>query len=196
MKALRHLFAPSRPPGAQLVEPAFGRVVLRLPNLDNFAEWSELRQASRAFLEPWEPLWGPDELTRAGFRDRVRKVHQAFEGDTGYHFLAFRVADSRLVGGINLSHVRRGVAQMGSIGYWVGQPYARQRYMTEALSAIVGYAFGDLALHRLEAACIPSNEASVHLLRRCQFVQEGVARSYLKIAGKWQDHLLFSRTAP
>jgi ribosomal-protein-alanine N-acetyltransferase len=195
MKALRQLFTPSKPPGLPAAEPVFGRVALRLPAFEDFGAWAELRETSRAFLEPWEPVWSPSELTRSGFRERVRKVHQAFESDTGYHFLVFRREDNCMLGGINLSHIRRGVAQMGTIGYWVGQSFARQGYMTEALSAITTYAFSDLALHRLEAACIPTNLASVNLLKRCQFVHEGEAKNYLKIAGKWQDHLLFSRTA-
>lgn len=196
MKTLRQLFASPKPAVQQDAEARFGRVALRLPELDHYEEWAALRRVSKPFLEPWEPAWNPAELTRTGFRERVRKSRQAFDNDAGYHFLAFRSEDDQLVGGINLSNVRRGVAQIGTIGYWIGEPFARQGYMTEALSAIVGYGFSSLALHRLEAACIPTNEASLRLLKRCQFVQEGEARDYLKIAGKWRDHLLFSRTAP
>ncbi len=196
MNVLRHLITRSIAPRGAGPEPAHGNVVLRLPAMEDFQQWSELRRQSRSFLEPWEPLWTEQELTRAGFRARVRKVQQALADDSGYHFFIFRRQDERLLGGINLSHVRRGVAQMGTIGYWVGEPYARQGVMTQALTALATYAFTDLGLHRLEAACIPTNAASVSLLRRCHFVQEGEARQYLKIAGKWQDHLLFSRTAP
>lgn len=194
MKALRQLFAPARLAARPRIEPGFGRIVLRLPALEQFSAWCELRQQSRAFLEPWEPVWNMGEFTRAGFRERVRKAEQAFENDTGYHYLIFQAADDLLVGGINLSHVRRGAAQMGTVGYWIGEPFARQGYMTEALSALASHAFEQLDLHRLEAACIPTNHASASLLRRCGFVQEGEAKAYLKIAGKWQDHLLFSRT--
>lgn len=196
MKTLRQLFTPNKSHAMASSEPGHGRILLRQPEFEHFIEWNALREQSRSFLEPWEPIWGPNELVRASFRERVRKVQQAAENDQAYHFLVIRQEDSRLVGGINLSNVRRGVAQMGTIGYWIGEPFARQGYMTEALTALSAYAFGELALHRLEAACIPTNKASISLLQRCQFVAEGEAKAYLKIAGKWQDHLLFSRTAP
>lgn len=193
MRTLTQLFNRSQArSAAQEIEA--GRVILRRPAMEDFASWVELRQSSRSFLEPWEPLWSESEFTRAGFRERIRKVQQAQEADSGYYFFIFLREGNRLAGGINLSHVRRGVAQMGSIGYWMGQPFANRGLMTEALSGLATYAFSELGLHRLEAACIPTNVASRKLLLRCLFEQEGVARNYLKIAGKWQDHLLFSRT--
>ncbi len=72
----------------------------------------------------------------------------------------FRESDNAMVGGITLSNIRRGVAQMGSIGYWVGQPFARQGYTVAAVRAVTRFSFERLGLHRLEAACIPSNEPS------------------------------------
>jgi ribosomal-protein-alanine N-acetyltransferase len=97
-----------------------------------------------------------------------------------------------LVGAVTLSNVRRGVAQMGTLGYWVGEPFVRKGYMTAALNLMKPFAFQHLQLHRLEAACLPVNAASIALLRRCGFHEEGYARQYLKINGAWQDHLLFA----
>ena len=94
-----------------------------------------------------------------------------------------------------MSNVRRGVAQCGTLGYWIGEPHARQGYMNEALRLIVEFCFGQLGLHRIEAACLPHNEASQKLLQRADFTQDGYARKYLKIQGEWQDHLLFSLLA-
>jgi len=85
------------------------------------------------------------------------------------------------------------VAQAGSLGYWMGQPFARQGYMTAAVRAVVPFAFATLRLHRLEAACIPSNTASIRLLEKTGFLREGYAREYLCINGIWQDHLLYAR---
>ena len=94
-----------------------------------------------------------------------------------------------------MSNVRRGVAQDGTLGYWIGKPYARQGFMSAALRLMLGLAFQHLSLHRVEAACLPQNEASAALLRRCGFEQEGLARAYLKIGGEWRDHLLFAKLA-
>jgi [ribosomal protein S5]-alanine N-acetyltransferase len=87
--------------------------------------------------------------------------------------------------------VRRGVAQSASVGYWIGTPFARKGFMTDALGCIVTFAFRDLGLHRLEAACVPRNQASRELLLKLRFREEGLARRYLRINGRWEDHVLF-----
>ncbi len=112
--------------------------------------------------------------------------------DTGYAFLIFRHEDGRLVGGVSMSNIRRGVAQSASLGYWMGAPFARHGYMTEALEAVLDFGFNSLGLHRIEAACLPSNQASRGLLAKVGFREEGYAREYLRINGVWQDHVLFA----
>jgi len=106
-----------------------------------------------------------------------------------------RYTDAALVGGLTLANIRRGVAQAGSIGYWIGLPYMRKGYMTAAVRAVIPFAFATLRLHRLEAACIPTNIGSIKLLEKTGFVREGYAREYLCINGTWQDHLLYGRLA-
>jgi [ribosomal protein S5]-alanine N-acetyltransferase len=168
-------------------------VTLRLPQSGDFAEWAALRERSRAFLVPWEPTWPADDLTRGAFRRRLKRYAEDLRNDLAYAFLIFRSDDNALVGGLTLANIRRGVAQAGSIGYWVGAPFARKGYMTTAMRALVPFCFGTLRLHRLEAACIPGNTASVRLLEKTGFQREGYARSYLCINGTWQDHLLYAR---
>ena len=102
-------------------------------------------------------------------------------------------SDNALVGGITLTNIRRGVAQAGSLGYWVGAPFARQGYMTRGVSALAPVRLRRLRLHRVEAACIPTNQPSIRLLERTGFQREGYAREYLCINGMWQDHLLYAR---
>jgi ribosomal-protein-alanine N-acetyltransferase len=167
-------------------------VLLRQPALKDYAEWSVLRAESRGFLEPWEPLWPADDLTRGAFRYRIRRNVRDARADVAYAFFAFCETSGRLVGGLTLSNVRRGVAQSASLGYWIGERFARQGYMTAAVNALVPFAFDQLKLHRVEAACIPTNRASIALLMRCGFSEEGLARRYLRINGMWQDHLLFA----
>lgn len=169
------------------------RVLLRTPTMADFEEWSALRERSRAFLSPWEPLWPSDDLTRGAFRRRLRRYAEDQRTDQAYPFFVFRKEDRLLVGGLTLANVRRGVSQTGSMGYWMGERYAGQGLMTAAVSAFMPYAFSTLRLHRVEAACIPTNVASMRLLQRVGFVREGYAQKYLCINGSWQDHLLFAR---
>ena len=171
-------------------------VSLRHPDFKDFQEWAELRGKSRAFLTPWEPTWAEDELSKSAFRFRVRRYLQDIEEGRAYPFFIFRRADQRLVGGATLSQVRRGAAQATTLGYWVGAPYQNRGYTTEAVRTIVQYAFEDLNLHRVEAACQPENHPSQAVLRKAGFEYEGRARAYLRINGAWRDHLLFSRTRP
>jgi [ribosomal protein S5]-alanine N-acetyltransferase len=169
-----------------------GRVCLRPPTMQEYPAWAELRALSRAHLTPWEPQWTRDELTRSNFRRRLRQYYREMREDQGYAYLIFAEADTLLVGGLNLSNVRRGVAQAASIGYWMGAPHAGHGLMTEALRAATSFAFGALRLNRLEAACLPSNAASQRVLEKVGFAREGRARRYLKINGQWQDHDLFA----
>jgi [ribosomal protein S5]-alanine N-acetyltransferase len=168
-------------------------VILRTPQATDHAEWAALRELSRDFLTPWEPIWPADDLSRGAFRRRIRRYTEDLRTDQSYAFLIFRSNDGRMVGGLTLANVRRGVAQAGSLGYWMGFPYARQGYMTAAVRAVIPFAFSTLRLHRLEAACIPTNSASIRLLENTGFVREGYAREYLCINGIWQDHLLYGR---
>jgi [ribosomal protein S5]-alanine N-acetyltransferase len=167
------------------------RVFLRPPERGDYEAWASLRAGSRDFLSPWEPSWPPDALSRASFRARVARYADDWRTDQAYNFFIF-ATDETLIGGIGLSNIRRGVSETASLGYWVGEPFARQRYMTAALPLVVDFAFERLGLHRLEAACLPSNIPSRALLAGAGFTQEGYAREYLCIAGKWQDHLLFA----
>jgi ribosomal-protein-alanine N-acetyltransferase len=84
------------------------------------------------------------------------------------------------------------VAQAGTLGYWVGAPYARQGYMREAIEAVVHHAFTAMGLSRVEAACLPENVASRGVLERAGFKYEGVAQSYLQINGRWRTHVLYA----
>jgi ribosomal-protein-alanine N-acetyltransferase len=172
-----------------------GPIFLRPPRAGDYGPWSDLRRASRAFLQPWEPSWPADDLSRSAYRRRLMAYQRDMDLGGGYSFFVFRREDNELVGGITLSNIRRGVAQMGTVGYWVGQPHARKGYTLMAARALSSFALGRLGLHRLEAACLPENEASRRLLLSAGFELEGRASAYLKINGDWRDHLLFGLVA-
>jgi ribosomal-protein-alanine N-acetyltransferase len=167
-------------------------VQVRPPEARDWQAWAELRTASRDFLVPWEPAWASDAHSRAAYRRRLKRQQRDADDDISYAFFVVRRADDALMGGITLSNVQRGVAQSCSVGYWIGEAFARGGYMTEGLGCVLNHCFFSLGLHRVEAACMPSNRASQALLKRCGFRREGYARSYLKINGVWQDHLLFA----
>jgi len=165
---------------------------LRHPAMGDYAAWAELRAMSRQHLTVWEPQWARDELTRSAFRRRLRQYQRELREDQGYAFLIFRHAGAVLLGGLSISNVRRGVAQAASIGYWIGAPHVRRGHMTDAVKAVLPFAFVTLGLHRLEAACLPHNLPSTRVLEKAGFKREGMARRYLKINGVWQDHDLFA----
>ena len=173
-----------------------GAVYLRLPRHTDSDSWIALRRQSRAFLEPWEPLWQHDHLERSSFRRRVRTSrHAAAEGRT-WSYLVFRTADDMLLGGLSVENRRGWPANTATLGYWIGEPHARRGYMTDAVEAAVRHVFLDLDASRVEAACVPENEASRRLLLRCGFRREGRADAYLEINGVWREHELYARLAP
>ena len=168
------------------------RIVLRLPTHSDFNTWTALRDESRDFLTPWEPVWSRDHLSRKSFTNRVHWAARAARAGTGFPFFITRRADGALLGAVTLDNVRRGPAQSATVGYWIGQPHARQGYMREALGVLVHYAFTTLDLSRIEAACLPENAASRGVLEKSGFKYEGVAQSYLQIDGRWRNHVLYA----
>jgi ribosomal-protein-alanine N-acetyltransferase len=168
------------------------RMTLRLPQHGDWQAWSALREASAAFLVPWEPVWSADHLGRRAFTNRVYWAARAEAQGTALPLLLIRRADQALLGAITLDNIRRGPAQAGTLGYWVGAPFARQGFMREAILAVVHHAFTVLDLSRIEAACLPENGASRGVLETCGFKYEGVAQSYLQINGRWRNHVLYA----
>mgnify|MGYP001575470785 FL=1 len=168
------------------------RLSLRLPEHRDFREWAKLRHESRAFLSPWEPIWAADHLSRASFTNRVYWSQRAVKNGNAVPLFVFHKEAGQLVGAITLDNIRRGPSQVGTIGYWVGQQYARQGFMSEAIIAMVAHAFGALDLSRVESACLPDNLASRGVLEKAGFKYEGVAQSYIQINGRWRNHVLYA----
>ena len=167
-------------------------VCVRPPEGRDWQAWAELRTASRDFLVPWEPSWASDAHSRATYRRRLRRQQRDANDDLAHSYFLIRRADEALMGGITVSNVQRGVAQSCSVGYWIGESFPGGGYMTEGLTCVLEHCFSSHGMHRVEAACMPNNNASQALLKRCGFRGEGYARKYLKINGAWRDHLLFA----
>ncbi|MCY4181006.1 MAG: GNAT family protein [Litoreibacter sp.] len=168
------------------------RMVLRLPQHGDYRNWANLRSESVEFLTPWEPVWASDHLTRKSLTNRVYWAQRSVNAGNAVPVFMVRRDDDALLGAITLDNIRRGPSQAGTLGYWVGKRFARQGYMREAIGALVHYAFTTLDLSRVEAACLPENEASRGVLEKSGFKYEGVAQSYLQIGGRWRNHVLYA----
>jgi [ribosomal protein S5]-alanine N-acetyltransferase len=169
------------------------RVFLRPPLRSDYSAWAKLREDSSAFLRPWEPTWSDTELSRSAFHERRTRAISESRAGTAHVFFIFENETNSLAGGITLGAIRYGVSRSGQIGYWMGQKFAGQGFMQDAVKTLTTFGFETLKLHRLEAACIPSNQRSIMVLEKTGFTREGLLKSYLKIDGEWQDHLLFAR---
>nr|MCW1950475.1 GNAT family N-acetyltransferase [Octadecabacter sp.] len=168
------------------------RLTLRPPVHSDFRAWSALRQESADFLTPWEPTWASDHLTRKSFTNRVYWAQRSISNGTALPLFIIRRSDDVVLGAITLDHIRRGPAQAGTTGYWIGEAFAREGYMREAIEAVVHYAFTTLDLSRIEAGCLEENKPSRALLEKCGFKYEGVAQAYLQINGRWRNHVLYA----
>ncbi|WP_374468312.1 GNAT family N-acetyltransferase, partial [Ferrovibrio sp.] len=166
------------------------KLYLRAPEINDYEAWATLRAVSRDHLQPWEPTWAEDSLSRDGYRRRLAWFERLRRQEHGEAYFIYLRRNDMLLGGITLSNIRRGASQCGELGYWIGKPHAGQGYMTEALAIMVQHCFATLKLHRLEAACLPENAPSRQLLSKAGFRSEGLLREYLKIDGAWRDHQL------
>jgi len=160
------------------------RVFLRRPTARDRDAYLGLRRRSAAFLRSWEPApsRGTTEI------ERFSAWLQSGRGERHEKLLVCRLDDGIILGAVNVNEIVRGPAQSAFLGYWIGAPYARQGYMTEALQLALRHAFTTLGLHRVEANIIPINRASIALVKRAGFRREGYSVGYLKIAGRWSDH--------
>ncbi|MEQ8481629.1 MAG: GNAT family protein [Hoeflea sp.] len=171
------------------------RTFLRHPVIGDHSEWSRLREASRAFLEPWEPRWTHDDLTRSAFKYRIQRYDADRVAGLALPLFVCLKSSGRLVGGVTLGAIRRGVAETCTLGYWMGEEHAGKGLMRDAIRALLPHVFDSMRLHRIEAACIPDNTRSQRLLENVGFRREGYLNGYLKINGAWRDHLLYALIA-
>lgn len=164
--------------------------VTRPLTIDDAAVLAKLLHTNRDFMAPYEPVRGDDYYTT----DRQRRViehllERAGRGDC----LPLMVVDddAQPVGRITVNHIIRGALQSSSIGYWIAEQSNGRGLATRAVAEVKQIAFTELGLHRLEAGTLVDNIRSQRVLARNGFERYGLAPRYLKIAGDWQDHILF-----
>src|SRR5262245_25733908 len=156
------------------------RVYLRPPVKRDAAEVVSLNRRSASFHRG---LASPPKTHEQflAYLARVRRPEAAC-------FFICRTEDNAIVGAINLHQIFFGPFRSAYLGYYIGAPFANCGYMTEGLQLMLRYAFKEIKLHRLEANIQPGNTASIALVRRAGFRQEGYSPRYLKICGRWRDH--------
>jgi len=162
--------------------------------LDDAPMMLDLRARNEEFLRPWEPVKPRDYLTLAMQRLEIERTTADWGADRGYAFGIFVAASDELVGRIALSNVVRGAWQNATLGYFVGREYNGLGHCTDAVALTVEFAFDGARLHRVQAATMLHNAASIKVLERNGFSFEGVARNYLRINGRWEDHNVYSLT--
>ena len=165
-------------------------VSTRLVTPDDAPILAELLQVNRDFLAPWEPSRPDSYFTVAGQRSDIQDAldRHAF-GMTLPHVILDE--SGQVVGGIALNGIVRGSVQSCHVGYWVAAAHNGRGVATAAVREIKRVAFEELGLHRIQADILLHNHRSQRVLERNGFVRIGMAPSYLRIAGRWQDHLLF-----
>lgn len=168
-------------------------VYLRLVREGDARVYTELLRRNRDLLEPFEPLRTPDYYTEAYQRAVLREAVDASAVGSGYMFAV--VLDSHeVVGRVGLSGVFRGAFQSCFIGYFIDRHFTGRGYATWSVKNAVSFAFDRAGLHRIEASVMPSNIASQRVLEKSGFRREGLARNYLRIQGKWEDHFIYAIT--
>jgi ribosomal-protein-alanine N-acetyltransferase len=170
------------------------RVLLRAPRVEDAEELLALQSDAWEFIGPWMPAAEIAEDPLVATRERVHTDRALWVDDRSYRFVVCSRATGEIIGRVSLNNVIRGVLQSTDVGYWIGPRHARKGLTSEAVRAAIDAAFGPLALHRVQAGIIPRNVASLALARRIGLREEGLARRFVKIAGVWEDHVIFAVT--
>jgi ribosomal-protein-alanine N-acetyltransferase len=173
------------------------RLVLRPPRTSDVPELRAALRKNSEHLRPWSPAQHPDVSTSlTAVSQSVLRYRREWKSGAAYVlFMTKRVPGEPIIGRISLGGVMRGVFQNAYLGYWIDVDHQHQGLMTEAVGAAVRFAFSDdVQLHRVQAAIMPRNPASVRVVEKVGFRREGFAERYLCIAGKWEDHIIFART--
>jgi ribosomal-protein-alanine N-acetyltransferase len=173
------------------------RLVVRPATIDDVPEVVSYYRRNRKRLEPVDPLRPDSFFTEEFWTLRVRQDHHEMREDRSLRLFLFpRASDDRVIGIANFTGFVRGVAQLCTLGYAIDGAEEGKGLMAEGVRAGIDYIFRIEKLHRVQANYMPRNERSAALLRRLGFSVEGLARDFLLIAGRWEDHVLTSLINP
>lgn len=172
------------------------RLVLRFPALEDVPAIARYVTANREHFRMAGPARDPNYYTELYWAKAAADIERDWREDRHCHFLLFDKADGLPVGRARLSDFVRGAMHGCNLGYEIARTQEGHGLMTEGLRAVIDYAFGPLNLHRVQAAYRPENLRSGRVLERLGFVQEGLARSYLRVDGQWTDHVITALVNP
>lgn len=167
----------------------------RLIRQDDAKALAAVLRQNRAFLAPWEPVRDEGYFMVDGQQRVIDALLEQYDMGTCMPRVIVD-EDDQVVGRVVLNGIVRGFFQSCSLAYWLSASHTGRGLATTAVEETVTLAFRDLSLHRVQAETLTQNERSQRLLQRLGFEQYGTARSYLKVAGRWQDHVLFQRLSP
>ncbi len=174
------------------------RLVLTTPPPEQADEVAAFFARNNDRLAPWDPPRPRDFLEASYWRNRLVTLREDARNDRGFRlFPRWKDRpDGPVIGSIGVTQVQRGPRCCANLGYAIDGEVEGRGLMTEALEAVIAYAFGPMNLHRIEAGYLPHNVRSARVLKRLGFVVEGYARDYLFVGGQWEDSILTARVNP
>ena len=172
------------------------RLLLREMTLRDQLAWIDLRNANAMWLKPWDPtnpLGAPEPMS---FRQMLAAKRAAAHAGTGYSWVMtlpqLHSKNPPIIGQVSVSGIQYGAARTASIGYWIDSSHAGFGLMPEACALVIDHCFQTLALHRLEINIRPENAASLRVVQKLGFRDEGLRKGFLHIDGAWRDHRTFA----
>lgn len=168
------------------------RLYLLPPDCAGADRVAEYLCRNREFMEEFEPSREDAYYSAAFQEEALRSQTKDWKDGKGYRlYISPKDGDGLIIGFVALNNVVMGPFCSCFMGYQLDKDYLRRGFMTEAVNKTVRFAFEDLGLHRIEGNIMPRNRASVGVVKKCGFVDEGTSRKYLKINGVWEDHTHF-----
>jgi len=166
------------------------RLYLKVPNKTSAGLILDYYLRNRDFLREWEPLRDDDFFTVEYQEKQLQKDAGSMENGSLLRLWIFNKEESnRIIGSVAFNNIVRGAFQSCHLGYKLDKEEVNKGYITEALKKGIEIIFNDYKLHRIEANIMPKNEASLRVVEKLGFYNEGLAYKYLKINGKWEDHI-------
>jgi ribosomal-protein-alanine N-acetyltransferase len=144
---------------------------------------------NKAFLEEWEPKKSDEFYTRLYHEEQLANGLTNMENGNCFRLWICKKNDDRIIGGIGFNNIVRGAFLSCHLGYKLAEAEINKGYMTEAIHKGIGIMFNEFGLHRIEANVMPKNIRSLRVLEKLGFYNEGLAYNYLKINGRWEDHI-------
>ena len=169
------------------------RAILKIIEADKADLLLKYYLNNKHHLSPWEPIRAKEYFTLKNFKNLVASAQTAYQEGREYKFTALSLDQREVIGVCNFTGVCKGPFQACFLGYSISKKYEGKGYMHEILKGGIEFIFNEIGLNRIMANYIPQNERSRKLLQRLGFEREGYARRYLKIAGKWEDHILTAK---